>query len=245
MKAPEQNQPYIRVSWPRKIESVGIRKHERVDLFAPCVIARDGEPDLEAHIVDLSAGGCGVKANARIAPQTPARISFNLPDGSAVTEAKATVRSAKAIGQDFLLGLMFDEEEEARITCDFFVTTTMERVRGGGETKRALLLESEDVRSDGTRAKLEEKGYRVVTVTCIVDAFFSLRMAKPSCFWIGAEQAELPAVEICRILRKTNGFSTLPLYVIGGDESNLEDFKQLDVVYASSIAIMDKLLDEA
>jgi c-di-GMP-binding flagellar brake protein YcgR len=243
LKCGDQASPYLRVSWPRKIECVGIRKHERVEIRVPCKIEQEDQPEIEGETVDLSAGGCGIWSETRISPDTPVRISFSLPDASSVTGAKAVVRSSRPTGKGFFLGCMFDEEEPARTACDFFVTTTVERMRGGENRKRALLLESEDVRAESTRAKLEEKGYHVITVTCVVDAFFSLRMAFPNCFWIGAEQGELPALDICRILRQTNGFQTLPIYVIGANDTGLADeLKQMDVVYVSSIDVMDRVL---
>ena len=243
LKCGDQTSPYLRVSWPRKIECVGIRKHERVELRVPCKIVRENQADIQGETIDLSGGGCGVWVETRIAADTPIRLSFSLPDASTISGAAAIVRSSRPVGNGFLLGCMFEEDEPARTACDFFVTTTVERMRGGEHQKRALLLESEDVRADGTQAKLEEKGYRVITVSCIVDAFFSLRMAFPTCFWIGAEQAELPAMDICRILRQTNGFQALPIYVIGGnDGGQADELKQLDVVYVSSIEVMDRIL---
>lgn len=235
--------PYLRVSWPRKIECVGIRKHERVEIRVPCKIRRENQHDLEGETIDLSAGGCGIWTETRIAPDTLVRLSFSLPDASTISEARARLRSVRAVGRGFLIGCMFEEDEEARTACDFFVSTTVERMRGGKHQRRALLLESEDVRADGTRAKLEQKGYRVITVSCIVDAFFSLRMAFPSCFWIGAEQPEMPALDICRILRETKGFDSLPVYVIGSNDTGLGDeLKALGVVYVSSIDLMDRIL---
>ncbi len=236
--------PYLRVSWPRKIECIGIRKHERVEVQVPCVIAREEHSDVKGEVMDLSAGGCGVWVEDRIAPDTPVKLSFDLPDASRVSDAHACVRSVRPCGKGFLLGCMFDQEEEARTVCDFFVSATIERMRGGGLQKRALLLESQDVRSDGTRMKLEEKGYRVITVTGVLDAFFSLRMASPNCFWIGAEQAELSAFDICRIIRETKGFEKLPIFVIGGSDMGLaEELKEVDAVYVASIEIVDKVLD--
>ena len=68
-------------------------------------------------------------------------------------------------------------------------------------------------------------------------------MAFPSCFWIGAEQPERPALDICRILRETKGFDSLPVYVIGSNDTGLGDeLKALGVVYVSSIDLMDRIL---
>lgn len=243
LKSGEAASPYLRVSWPRKIECVGIRKHERVEIHVPCKITSQDHDGLEGQTVDVSGGGCGVWTKARIAPETPLQLSFHLPDGSAVVGARATVCSARAAGKGFFLGCKFEEEEEARTTCDFFVTTTLERMRGETDEKRAVLLESEDVRSDSTREKLEAKGYRVITASCIVDAFFSLRMASPDCFWLGAEQGELSALDICRLVRATRGFESLPIYVIGGHDTELmSGLKKMDVVYVASIEVMDNVL---
>lgn len=243
LKSGDAASPYLRVSWPRKIESVGIRKHERVEVRVPCSITYQDHDELEGETVDVSGGGCGIWIQSRIAPDTAIQLSFHLPDGSAVLGAKATVCSARAGGKGYFLGCSFEEDEEARKICDFFVMTTRQRMRGEQSQKRALLLESEDVRSDSTRQRLEKKGYQVITASCLADAFYSLRMAPPECFWLGAEQGELPVVEICRILRATRGFEALSIYVIGGHDAGLmEELKQLDVVYVASIEVMDRVL---
>lgn len=243
LKNADNASPYLRVSWPRKIECVDIRKHQRVEIRVPCKIVRADQPDLEGETVDLSAGGCGIWTETRLGPNTMVRLSFSLPDGSTISEARATVRSVRAIDNGFLMGCMFDEEEEACAACDFFVTTTVERTRGCKNQKRALLLESENGRAETACAKLQSKGYRVIRVTCLVDAFFSLRMAFPACLWVGAEQDEMPATEICRILRETNGLASLPIYVVGGTNPAMaEDLKRLNVVYVSSMEAVDRLL---
>ncbi|HPX42626.1 MAG TPA: hypothetical protein PLF51_19475, partial [Candidatus Hydrogenedentes bacterium] len=70
-----------------------------------------------------------------------------------------------------------------------------------------------------------------------------LRMAFPTCLWVGAEQSEMPATEICRILRETNGLASLPIYVVGGNNTAIaEDLKRLNVVYVSSTDAVDRLL---
>jgi c-di-GMP-binding flagellar brake protein YcgR len=111
--------PYLRVSWPRKIECVDIRKHERVEVRVPCTISRPDHDAVDGQTVDVSAGGCGIWTETRIAPDTHIQVSFTLPDASVVSNARVTVCSARAVGKGFLLGCRFDEDEEARTTCDF------------------------------------------------------------------------------------------------------------------------------
>ncbi|HPJ98021.1 MAG TPA: PilZ domain-containing protein [Candidatus Hydrogenedentes bacterium] len=235
--------PYLRVSWPRKLECVDIRKHQRAQIRVPCKIARVDQPDLAGETTDLSQGGCGIWTDTRLALNTAVQLSFGLPDGSTISGARATVRNVRTIDNGFLLGCMFDEDEPACAVCDFFVTTTIERTRGCKNQKRALLLEGENDRAEVVRAKLQGKGYHVIRVSCLVDAFFSLRMAFPSCLWVGAEQAEIPVAEICRILRETNGLASLPIYVVGTvSDAIAEDLKRLDVACASSPDVMDRLL---
>jgi CheY-like chemotaxis protein len=222
---------------------VDIRKHQRAQIRVPCKIARVDQPDLAGETTDLSQGGCGIWTDTRLALNTAVQLSFGLPDGSTISGARATVRNVRTIDNGFLLGCMFDEDEPACAVCDFFVTTTIERTRGCKNQKRALLLEGENDRAEVVRAKLQGKGYHVIRVSCLVDAFFSLRMAFPSCLWVGAEQAEIPVAEICRILRETNGLASLPIYVVGTvSDAIAEDLKRLDVACASSPDVMDRLL---
>ena len=243
LKIGDNASPYLRVSWPRKLECVDIRKHERLAVRVPCKILRQGQNEVDGETVDVSAGGCGLWTQTRVGPDTSIQVSFHFPDASTVLGGRATVRSARAVGKGFLLGCMFDEGEEACRTCDAFVAAATGHASAGKSQKRALLLESEDVRSDSTRVRLEKKGYLVTTVSSVVDAFFSLRKAPPSCFWVGAGQGGISAVDICRVLRGTRGFESLPIYVIGGNDAGLvNELKRLNVVYVSSIEAMERVL---
>jgi hypothetical protein len=68
-------------------------------------------------------------------------------------------------------------------------------------------------------------------------------MASPDCLWLGGQQGELSVLDICRIVRRTRGFESLAIYVIGGYDADLVDeLKKLDVVYVSSIEVMDRVL---
>lgn len=219
----EKGTRYLKVAWPRLLKSVSIRQHERVSIRIPCQIAFEQWDLIEGEILDLSAGGCCLRMDMRVQPYTTLKVTFDLPDSTHLENVKTTVRSVRPSGDGFALGCMFDDDEDhARVSCDFYVSTTLACMRSNRRSQsRAVLLDGDLGRAEAVRAQLESLGYQVSIVCGVLDAFFSLRVSPPVAMLLGTGQKELPALDICRIVRATHGFQQIPLFIYGEEDAEI------------------------
>jgi c-di-GMP-binding flagellar brake protein YcgR len=141
--------PYFRVNWPRHIEVVSVRKHERIEAMLPCTIVLDDESSQEGEIRDLSGGGCGVFLSQPQPVGARLRACFRLPDGTNIENLACAVRNVRPDPAGAFHGCEFEEDQTgARNDLDFFVSTTLERLRVTTRaTQRVLFLanDPEDV----------------------------------------------------------------------------------------------------
>ncbi len=238
--------PYLRMHWPRRVQCVSIRQHARVETQVPCVIQLEDGSKTEGIIRDLSAGGCCVDAHSAIDADSTIVLTFALPDATPVEGAKVTVKSTKASRNGWVLGCAFAESEtHARFCCDFYVSSTLERMRGPARAPhRAVILEKDEGNFQSVREQLEGKGYEVSQVTGVLDAFFSLRMTPPGSLWMGHEQREMSPLEIAQIVHNTEGFRELPVYVYGGNDEIMKD-QAADQGLAGYIPSIDMVGEQA
>lgn len=210
--------PYFRVAWPRDLEQVSVRRHERVRVSLPCTLERAGAESVEAEVRDMSAGGCCVESRVPFEKDQELRLTCVLPDGVRVDRLRVLVRACNLSDRRYVLGLQYKPVREDDLQdLEFFVSSVLERMRGmDGGACRVLFVGADSVDLVKMRSRMENLGYEVIAADGVVDAFYRLRLMPPQAVFINHEQSELAGTEICRVIRNARGLDTLPVFMYGG-----------------------------
>lgn len=111
-RASKEN-PCFQVSWPDELETIPVRKHERVEVSTACTIRGEDGSQWDGHLCDLSVGGCRLYSTRELAEASRVTVSFAVPRGPSVQDAEVLVRNANTLGQGAMYGCAFQGIEEA------------------------------------------------------------------------------------------------------------------------------------
>ncbi len=249
---PKKTGGLIRFDWPCTASRVRARRHPRVALLIPCFIHLADGSQIWGRVCDLSAGGCSIQVKTGLLKDTELSISFDLPDGIAVERLAVAIRNQRPSGDgESSYGVQFlNMEESENYGIDIFVTRTLACSRGPQDAEPVFLVLSKTL-SDARllRDALGENSLcEVLLANCFVDLCSLLTKMKPKALFLHAEQAELPAVEMCRIVKNTSGFESLPLVLYGPGESDTvdsaaatpADFRMKDLSGASRLGLLEQ-----
>ncbi len=209
---------YIRVQWPLQLESIRVRRHGRAPVACPCTITLADAREVHGELQDISAGGCRMLISGSLPKETHLTLSFELPDGSVVRSLPATVASAVSVGNGNALGLQFADPDESIVNdIEFFVASTLSRLRGGMQEQPKILVITQNGRkATDLKLMLKDRNYDVTLAIGVVDGFFSLRLARPAALVVALADEGMASADICRYVRETRQFTELPLVVYGG-----------------------------
>ncbi|MDX9972823.1 MAG: PilZ domain-containing protein [FCB group bacterium] len=219
---------YGRVAWPRQVETVRVRKQTRVPTALSCVVKRSNGVEFGGTIDDISTGGCCIRCETSAPPVDGEIVSlaFTMPDATQVSSVTATVRRARPNGSEYLLGCEFTEEENAssRQDINFYIITSQEQSRGDrGDRHRALIIDDNKTSAGELHALLRDTHWETFVATGIVDAFYRVRALNPFVVFIGCEQANVPAIQMARIIKTTKGLEKTLVLVYGSDSMAVHD----------------------
>jgi len=214
---------YFRIAWPQTLKTVAFRKHERMKAQLPCKLSVRGA-ECDGFVSDLSIGGCCVKAGPVAFPGDEIELTFKLPDGSLLERVRAAVRNARPAGDDMLVGCQFIEDQgNVQSDIAFYVNARLDREKQPrSDVQRILIIDQDPKTSRVLRKCFEERGYEVFAAPGVIDGLFRLRMAPPDALLVNQELADLAGIEVARIVRRTSGFESLPLFIYGGRTPGLE-----------------------
>lgn len=209
--------PQMWLSWPDGVEYVQVRQHERVPISMPCTAWMPGDSEVEGVVRDVSRGGCSVELpeNSEVERDTELEVSFDLPDGARVESARSFVRSICREPGAIIVGCCFGEsiDNNTAVDIEFFVTSTLERLRAAPPSLSRILVLTLKHRSDESSVvALDNLGFELEVVQEPVDAFFQLRLNRPAAFVVAAEGV-LPGGEVCRLVRENRSLKNLPILV--------------------------------
>ena len=217
-----RHNPYLRVQWPQEIQYLQFRRYERVHLRAEAVVTAPNQEQYRGEIRDLSTGGCGFTTT--VAPQeglTHVTVSFELPDGVALKDARALVRNVRATPDSHMLGLEFEPDQESvQNDIGFYVTSTLSRTKGGGSASPSVLIIDPDEKRSGTlRRGLDRQNIDAFVATNVIDGLHRLRTIGPEALLVCAALREIPGREICRIVRSHEDFGQIYMGLYGGEQA--------------------------
>ena len=220
--------PYLRICWPGKVEFVSFRTHERIRLQLDAVVLRaDGVETATDQILDLSLGGCRILSPKGADSESKVTISTALPDGTILEGIEAAVREVQETGKGWALGCQFEpNQQHVEIDVAFFVTSTLLRQRisdpDAVNGARVLILDDREELRCALRKELEGVGFEVILATNVVDGIYRMHMAPPEAVFVCQSLAQMPGLELCRLVSSIEDFDTPPIYLYGGDGQDLQ-----------------------
>jgi len=209
---------FVRVCWPESVSCVRVRKHERVNLHAPCELKLDNGRIVGGELVDMSAGGCKVEVPHALPKDDRVGLSFALPDGSLIENMRAVVCASAEGADGAWIGCeYYDPDEAALYDIEFFVATTLARLRAERpDSSHVLIIEPDANTVNNLKIGLKSAGFDVTIAPGPVDGFFWLRLATPSALLASADQQVISGADVVKIIKTTRQFKNLPIIVYGG-----------------------------
>ena len=216
------------VAWPLEYHLASFRQHERVEATLRGTLSAKGVEPVDINVTDMSMSGCGLTAPVELAIGTAVLLSFVLPDGTSICNAKATVRGGRptqdgwsSFGCEFEQGQAYLASEVA-----YFITTSLGRAteRRGASV---LIIDAEGTVSDPLWESLHEKGCDAHIVRYTLDGLVRLRSLKPPVLVVHRDQPDLSGVEIARLVRNTPGLEETNIFLFGGGSE--ADAREADV----------------
>ena len=229
--------PSARIKWPDSFEQVMFRKAERVKLAASCTVqTEEGGAKAVGEVCDVSLSGCCVVLEDALEEETTLLVSFTFPDGEMLEGAKGIIKNVWEQEGKFFHGLAFENDEtNALVSLAGFISRVSERkrtVEGDlNQERRVLVLDDTPEIGEQCEVICEEMGFEAVSANNVVDGMYHLRVALPIILLIKQDMADLPGVEIARLVRSVISAQSLPIYLYGTlDESAKQKALDLEVV---------------
>ncbi len=220
--------PYLRISWPKHIENISIRKHQRIEVDLPCHMQLEDGELREGRLLDLSQGGCGILSKSTLPLSHKISLNLNLPD-QILEKLRAEVRNVRRSQKGFLLGCSFEADQLYHAAeVSFFLHTTVERIRSSRRQKnRVLLVEDEPGISELLYPVLEAQGLQVSQARTAVDAFHRLRLWRPRAMILGQSNHDLSGIQMCKAILHAEPQTLLFLY--GCDPKEFREAENLGI----------------
>lgn len=214
---------YMRVKWPKGFSSVPVRRYERVRVQMPCKIS-DSTRTVLGELADMSSGGCRILVDAPFPVDSDCKLTCTLPDGTNIDGLSIAICNCAQLGSRHTMGCTFiDRDEMAWHDVEFYVATTLTRLRGEAPDKSSVLIVDSDPKQiQTTRHMLERSGYDVAVTQSAVDAFFMLRMHSPKVLLVNLAVPDMNVETFCATLRASRRFEDLPIVVYGGKRSDAQ-----------------------
>lgn len=214
---------FMRVKWPTSFSYVPVRRYERVRVHMPCEIS-DGEQTVLGELSDMSVGGCRILSDKPFPADSDCSLTCTLPDGASIVGLSIAVCNCTRTGTRHTLGCTFsDRDEMAWHDVEFYVATTLTRLRGQAPDKASVLILDPDPKQiQTTRHMLERAGYDISVTQSAVDAFFMLRMHSPEILLFNHALPDMEASTLCSTLRASRRFEDLPVVVYGCERADAQ-----------------------
>lgn len=216
---------YARIAWPTEVKRVSVRRHERVEVNIPCTVEVGGGAPIQGELLDLSVGGCRVVLPNSIGKGEKALLSFNLPDGGALSQLSGIVRNVVASKSGHSVGFEFqDLSEDSNREIGFYVAAVLNRHRTPAQQRPwVLVVDPKPERVGPLKEALEQQGVTVITEDNAATGITRLAVSTPSVLLLGYDQSPCTGLEVCRVIRTAARFASLPVFVYGEDASKEKD----------------------
>lgn len=214
--------PQFRIAWPADVQSVGLRKHDRVTLQGACTVRLPCGDELDGELHDISAGGCGVYLDEEIPKGVQAGLSVTLSAGLAFEDPGATARSCVAKGPRYFVGFAFGELDDGTQRCigGLIAETILGQRDASSRLARVLIYHGDAAQARALQQTLEQTASLDARVApSVVDAFHALRSLTPSALVLPLQCETGSVAELCRMVFGAPGLKELPVFVLGDPAS--------------------------
>lgn len=222
----DKSYPVFRVSWPHEIRYMNLRRHPRIATDLLCEASINNRTNVWGNLLDISLGGCrfyvpvAVRRDARIA------VSFTLPNGVELGGVAAEVRHTYLSREGMGVGAQCDFSRLAdghRRALEFFIQTTVERQGAQGVTApRVLFLDRNREQVAAIEPFLKRRRVDVLVASELIEGIGWLQVSGPAAMFINAEQGEMSALDVCRLIKNTATFKNMPVVIYGGNDPLLK-----------------------
>lgn len=172
--------PHVYLRWPQEFDTMDIRQHQRLDVTLPCVVRMEDGTDVQARITDISCGGCRIQVGRSVEPNTAVSLDFRLPDGSELDAVGGIVRNVRVCGDQHYVGVQItDARSRIGRELEFYITTTLARLRGANDERHTILLLSNRGDVDDVLRCLDNRGMIGVLAADPADALYRMRLTQP------------------------------------------------------------------
>lgn len=217
---------WVRVMWPKAVEVVRFRKHERVGVDAPCTIFREGFSSQDGIVRDVSLGGCGIVVPFEYRFGHQIEVSFVLPTGVPIEKVRMVIRNVRSAGNgQWLLGGEFLEGQElVNHEIVSYVASTLRPdtgVAAASSKRRVLLIEGRSSLRDAILERLNRSGFDTVTAENAVDGFWRIFAARPWMVIVSQTLADLSGMNVLRAIKAHAALKSLPVLLYGEEDEGM------------------------
>lgn len=240
--SPDRAGKLMRLTWPKEIQHVHLRRYERVKVSIPCSFHLEDGSVHQAMVQDMSYGGCCILSDALLWEGMKIMMNLTLPDGIQIEELALEVKNRRPgnVGEGSYGCAFVDEKEAERSGMGMFINRiiTMERGQAGGAFQ-VLLLTGEEKEATILQEAADDASLNIRKVNGVVDLFHHIRVHIPIAVFVNAVQRDMSALDICRILRGTQGIEAIQVVVYGGEAGQMQE----KAIAAGASAYLDDLSD--
>lgn len=221
--------PLFRIAWPDAVETLCLRKHDRIRVDLPCSATLPCGTQITCKMVDLSAGGCRLVLPERLMAHTEVQLDFNLGMDQAFEKVRAVVRCSAQEGTVFPAGLQFEElDAEKQHALGLFVAAERSGMRtAAGASPGVLLLHAGGKRLTSLGEAIRKTGVRVVAEENLAHFFQRLASGRFRAALVPATHPHLSGSQLVHIVRDAAPADQLQLAVYGGGETPGQEAKGL------------------
>lgn len=215
--------PFFRCDWPRQVQSLPMRKHERVDVRLDCEVKLGSGDVWQATILNMSSGGCNI-----LCPKPPllkdlVHITFTTQSGVTFTELPTIVRNNTEADGKFSVGCQFrDQNDDLENTIELFVACHHSDTREDKPEKTpVLIMELGTGNCRPLRDALFMSGCETLVAHSVMEGLSCMRDLKPGAVLIAHQDGRVGENEVCALLKETHGMVDTPVYVYNISEEEL------------------------
>lgn len=222
----DKSYPIYRVSWPQEVRYVNLRRHERIKTDLLCEVNLNNRTSVWGNLLDISMGGCRFYVPVAVRRDVKLTVSMTLPNGVEMSNLRAEVCHTYQEREGMGVGVQCDYsrlDDSVRRALEFFVRTTVERQGSQAQAMpRVLFIDSNPAKVASIEPFFRQRSMEVLVATELVEGIGWLQMAGPAAMFISAEQGEMSALDLCRLVKNTITFKKLPVVIYGGDDPLLK-----------------------